>query len=50
MAEREEGTLSCFVLRSMVESYEAAGTDRRRRCRGETVAWTDEAQRSRKSA
>jgi L(+)-tartrate dehydratase alpha subunit len=32
MVQREEGTLSCFVLRSMVENYEAASTDRRPMC------------------
>ena len=32
MAQGEQGTLSCFVLRSMVENYEAASTDRRPMC------------------
>ena len=32
MVQREEGTLSCFVLRSMVENWEAASTDRRPMC------------------
>ena len=32
MVQREQGTLSCFVLRSMVENYEAASTDRRPMC------------------
>ena len=32
MVQREEGTLSCFVLRSMVDNWEAASTDRRPMC------------------
>jgi len=32
MVRREEGTLSCFVLRSMVENWEAASADRRPMC------------------
>lgn len=32
MVRSEQGTLSCFVLRSMVENYEAASTDRRPMC------------------
>ena len=32
MVQREEGTLSCFVLRTMVDNYEAASTDRRPMC------------------
>ena len=32
MVQREEGTLSCFVLKAMVDNYEAASTDRRPMC------------------
>ena len=32
MAQREDGTLSSFVLRAMVENYEAATADRRPMC------------------
>ena len=32
MVQREEGTLSCFVLKTMVDNYEAASTDRRPMC------------------